>query len=363
MHVTGHTRAGASAPPDTGQRRAASIRDVARVAGVSYQTVSRVINDHPSVRPETRDRVHAAIAELGFRRSATAVALASGQVRAVTVLTSNTTLYGYAATLQGVEEEARAAGFSVRVGVLDNDTDSGIDRAVAAAVDGGGGLLVIGYDRIGAAALDRIPLDVPCAVAAENPFGSRPPRRPAVWTDDHIAAREATAHLLGLGHATVHYVAIPSSSPGSRRPTPRAAGWQEALRDAGVPRPKPCGKGWDSRAGYEAGVKLAKDPAVTAVLCGNDDLALGVLRALHEAGRSVPGDVSVIGFDDAPPSAYLTPSLSSVRMDFTGLGRAAFALLRQLVDPGSGETPPPVARPELVLRESSGPPGDRPSGN
>ena len=356
MPVTGHTRADAPAPPEGEQRRAASIRDVARVAGVSYQTVSRVINDHPSVRPETRERVNAAIAELGFRRSATAVALAGGQVRAVTVLTSNTTLYGYAATLQGVEEAARAAAYSVRVGVLDTDTDSGIDRAVAAAVDGGGGLLVIGYDRIGAAALERVPPGVPCAATTENPFGSRPPSRPAVWMDDHLAAKEATAHLLGLGHATVHYVAIPSSSRDARRPTSRAAGWREALRDAGVTPPRPYGKGWDSPAGYGAGLRLAGDPSVTAVLCGNDDLAIGVLRALHEAGRSVPGDVSVIGFDDTPPSAYLTPSLSTVRMDFTGLGRAAFALLQQLVDPGGDAPPPLVARPELVLRESSGPP-------
>lgn len=356
MPVTGHTRADASAAPDGEQRKAASIRDVARVAGVSYQTVSRVINDHPSVKPETRDRVHAAIAELGFRRSATAVALASGQVRAVTVLTSNTTLYGYAATLQGVEEAARAAGFSVRVSVLDSDTESGIDRAVAAAVDGGGGLLVIGYDRIGVAALDRIPAGVLCAAATEHPFGSRAPSRPAVWMDDHIAAKEATAHLLGLGHATVHYVAIPSSSPDVRRPTSRAAGWREALREAGITPPKARGKGWDSAAGYDAGLKLARDPAVTAILCGNDDLALGVLRALHEAGRAVPGDVSVIGFDDTPPAAYLTPSLSSVRMDFTGLGRAAFALLQQLVDPVPDPLPPVVARPELILRESSGRP-------
>ncbi|MEZ0064579.1 DNA-binding LacI/PurR family transcriptional regulator [Streptacidiphilus sp. MAP12-20] len=355
MPVTGHTRADAAAPPEGEQRKAASIRDVARVAGVSHQTVSRVINDHPSVRPETRDRVHAVIAQLGFRRSATALALAGGPVRAVTVLTSNTTLYGYAATLQGVEEEARAAGFSVGVSVLDSDEDADIDRALAAAADSGGGVLVIAYDRIGAAALERVPSGLACTAAVESPAGGRIPARPSVWADDRAAAREATAHLLGLGHATVHYVAIPSSSPGARRPSPRAAGWREALQDAGVTPPKPCGKGWDARAGYQAGLALARDPTVTAVLCGNDDLALGVLRALHEAGRSVPGDVSVIGFDDAPHSAYLTPSLSSVRMDFTGIGRAAFALLRDQLDPpgAAARSAVEVAKPELVLRESS----------
>ncbi|WP_159052844.1 substrate-binding domain-containing protein, partial [Streptomyces scabiei] len=108
-----------------------------------------------------------------------------------------------------------------------------------------------------------------------------------------------------------------------------------------------------------AGLRLAADPSVTAVLCGNDDLALGVLRALHEAGRSVPGDVSVAGFDDAPHSAYLTPSLTTVRLDFTGLGRAAFALLHGVVEESEPIAPHRVSVPELVVRESAGPPPDR----
>ncbi|WP_307835132.1 LacI family DNA-binding transcriptional regulator [Streptomyces adelaidensis] len=352
--MTGHTSSGGIRGPGQELRKTASIRDVAQAAGVSHQTVSRVINGHPSVREETRERVEAAIDTLGFRRNATAFALASGVTRAVTVLTSNTTLYGYAATLRGLEEAARGAGYTLGVKVLTPGDD--LDRTIASAsAAGGGGLLVIGFDRLGASALRRVPADVPCAAVVEAPPHGRRPPRPAVWADDREAARAATAYLLGLGHRTVHYVAIPTSVGARRSQGPRAQGWHKALQEAGVTPPEPHGgKGWDARAGYEVGEELARDPGVTAVLCGNDDLALGVLRALHHAGRRVPEDVSVIGFDDAPHSGFVTPALSTVRMDFRGLGRDAFALLRGQVE---SDYPPPARTSlgtELVVRESSG---------
>lgn len=353
MDVTGHTSSGGHSDPPQGQQKAASIRDVAQAAGVSYQTVSRVINNHPNVREETRKRVDAAIQTLGFRRNATAFALASGVTRSVTVITSNTVLYGYAATLQGLEEASRAAGYALGVRVVTPEDD--LDRTIAAAADTGGGLVVIGYDRLGAAALDRVPAHVPCAALVEAPPRGRTPGRPAVWADDREAARTATEHLLALGHENVHYVAIPASTGTRRTAAPRAEGWRQALRAAGVTPPAPSGNGWDAQAGYEAGKKLAKNPDVTAILCGNDDLALGVLRALHHAGRRVPEDVSVIGFDDAPHSAFVTPSLTTVRMDFHGLGRAAFGLLRVQLDTDQQAPAPVPAEPTLILRESSGP--------
>ncbi|MEU1519873.1 LacI family DNA-binding transcriptional regulator [Streptomyces sp. NPDC005811] len=353
MHVTGHTSAGGPDDSPAGQQKAASIRDVAQAAGVSYQTVSRVINGHPNVKEDTRRRVEEAIKSLGFRRNATAFALASGVTRSVTVLTSNTVLYGYAATLQGLEEASRAAGYALGVRVVTPEDD--LDRTIASAADTGGGLVVIGYDRLGAAALDRVPAHVPCAALVEAPPPGRTPERPAVWADDRVAARAATEHLLALGHETVHYVAIPASTGTRRSAAPRAEGWRQALKAAGVTPPPPCGKGWDAQAGYEAGTKLAKNPDVTAILCGNDDLALGVLRALHHAGRRVPEDISVIGFDDAPHSGFITPSLTTVRMDFHGMGRAAFGLLRAQLDTAQQESTPVPAEPALILRESSGP--------
>ncbi|MBQ0851486.1 LacI family DNA-binding transcriptional regulator [Streptomyces sp. BH-SS-21] len=344
MNVTGHTR------------RSVSIRDVATAAGVSYQTVSRVINAHPSVKPSTRERVLAAIDELGFRRSSTALALASGRSRAVTVLTANTTHHGYASILQGIEEAARASSYAVGIGVLESpDGADGAEVAaqVQRAADTGGGLIVIAYDPAGVRALEAVPEGLPVVGVVETP--ARPPGgdRPWVWTDDREAAYEATRHLLSLGHETVHYVAIPSST---RRTSARTSGWQQALKEAGAPQPRPVQGSWGPAGGHAAGLRFAGDRAVTAILCGNDDLALGVIRALHEKGRSVPGDVSVAGFDDAPHSAFLTPSLTTVRLDFTGLGRSAFGLLHSVLEESAQVGPHPVSVPELVVRESSGPP-------
>jgi DNA-binding LacI/PurR family transcriptional regulator len=359
MDVTGHTNPDHHSGSGREPRRAASIRDVARAAGVSYQTVSRVINAHPNVREETRRRVEAAVESLGFRRNPTAFALAGGVTRSLTVLTSNTILHGYAATLQGVEEAARAAGYAVGVKVLTTEDD--VDRTVSSAAAEGGGLIVIGFDPLGAAALERVPADVPCAAVVEPPQPGRTPLRPAVWADDREAARSATAYLLQLGHRTVHYLAIPTSADalGAGRPEgPRTQGWRAALESAGVTPPDPHGgAGWDAQVGYDEGRGLAADPWITAILCGNDDLALGVLRALHHAGRRVPDDVSVVGFDDAPQSAFLTPALTTVRMDFQGLGRDAFALLRDQVESGHGTPEPTFAGTRLIVRESSGPAG------
>jgi DNA-binding LacI/PurR family transcriptional regulator len=354
MNVTGHT----SQPPvphaepgTARQQRPVSIRDVAAAASVSYQTVSRVINNHPSVKESTRAAVLAAISDLGFRPNRAARSLAGGRVNAVTVLTSDTTRYGYAASLQGIEEAARAAGFAMGIQVLESAAAGQIADAVQRATEPGTALIVMAYDRAGTKALAAVPPGVPVAAAVETPSGRQAAGKPWVWLDDRQAAQQATRYLLGLGHRTVHYVPIPASTGTS----PRLAGWRAGLQQAGAPVPEPPAGGWTAEAGYRAGRELAADPAVTAVLCGNDDVAVGVLRAMAEAGRPVPGSVSVVGFDDTPVAGYLTPGLTTVRLDWVALGRACFALLHSLVDPQAtaAATPP---QPELVIRESAGPP-------
>ena len=361
MVVTGHTssegdppRGGTahdeSGPPRGEASRSVSIRDVAAAAGVSYQTVSRVINGHPSVKGSTRDRVLGTIAELGFRPNRAARALAGGTAQSVTVLTSNTTLYGYAAVLQGVEEAARAADFAVGVRVVESAEPGAVRDAVARPTEAAGALIVLAFDSAGAAALAEVPDGLHMVATVETPVGDAGTGQPWVWINDREAAVTATRYLLDLGHRTVHHVAIPSSAETGQR----LAGWQSALAAAGTEIPPAIQAGWDSRSGYQASRELAADPAVTAVLCGNDDLALGVTRAMIEAGRAVPGDVSIVGFDDTPQSAFFVPALTTVRLDFTELGRAAFALLHEQI---SGR-PATAARlePELIVRESSGPP-------
>jgi DNA-binding LacI/PurR family transcriptional regulator len=333
-----------------------SIRDVASEAGVSHQTVSRVINDSPSVKESTRQVVLDAIARLDFRPNRAARALAGGPVQSVTVLTSNTRQYGFAAALEGIEEATRAAGFALGVRVVESGTPSDVRDAVERAIEPAGALIVIAYDRAGIAALRAVPSDVPVAAMVETPSGDEAAGKPWVWIDDRKAARDATNYLLGLGHKTVHYVSIPSSTSTSQR----MLGWRSALEDAGVRVPKPLQAGWEPRSGYEAGLRLARDPKVTAVLCGNDDLALGVIRALHEAGRGVPESVSVVGFDDTPLAPFYYPALTTVRQDFRALGRVSFAKLRaalgRSLEPEEFVVPPP----ELVIRESAGHPITRP---
>jgi DNA-binding LacI/PurR family transcriptional regulator len=332
---------------------------VAAAASVSYQTVSRVINDHPSVRESTRATVLDAIAALGFRPNRAARSLAGGPVHAVTVLTSDTIRFGYAAILQGIEEAARAAGFGVGIQVLEPAAPGLAADAVDRAIEPATALIVIAYDSAGTQALAAVPPGAPVAAAVETPSGAEAEGRPWVWLDDRRAAHDATAYLLGLGHRTVHYAAIPASTDAS----PRMAGWRSALAAAGVTVPEPIASGWTPQAGYEAGRRLAADPSVTAVLCGNDDLAVGVMRAMNEAGRDIPGSVSVVGFDDTPNSAFLSPALTTVRLDFVGLGRACFSLLHSLVRPDAPRLPGQPVRPELVVRESSGPPpAVRPAG-
>jgi DNA-binding LacI/PurR family transcriptional regulator len=332
--------------------RPASILDVAAAAGVSYQTVSRVINGHRSVRPSTREVVLAAIDDLGFRPNRAARVLRGASGRSVTVLTANTFLYGYQAALRGIEEAARAAGFAVGVSVVDSVSPKEVAAAVKRAIEPGSSLIVIAYDRAGTMILDAVPPEVPMAAMVETPPADPGPERPWLWLDDRKAAVEATRYLLSLGHRTVHYLAIPSSTQASQR----QAGWLAALEEAGAPVPDPVQCDWTPRSGYRTGQALAADPEVTAVLCGNDDLALGVVRAVHAAGLSVPGDLSVVGFDDTPVAEFLTPPLTTVRLDFAELGRACFALLLARTEPE--EAPPRVRRPEpeLIIRDSAGPP-------
>jgi DNA-binding LacI/PurR family transcriptional regulator len=348
---SGNADADTSTAP-ANQNPATSIWQVARAAGVSHQTVSRVINGKPHVRPATRAHVLATIEELGFTPNRAAQALAGGPVRAVTVLTAETAAYGYAAALRGIEEAARAAGFTVGISVL--EPDAAMSRQdVTERLATGRAAIVIAFEAVAVRALEALPQEYPVVGMVERPAtGHVPDGRPLLWIDDREAASRATRHLLGLGHQTVHYLSIPSST---QKPSQRTQGWQDALTAAGRPVPPQHAGGWTPRSGYLAARQLVADRTVTAILAGNDDLALGVLRAAREAGRDVPGDLSVIGFDDAPQSAYLAPALTSVRMDFEGLGRAGFGLLHNLLDPDAAPPPATWDEPELILRESSGP--------
>lgn len=331
---------------------ALSIRDVARFAGVSYQTVSRVINESPSVKPSTREAVLSAISELGFRPNRAARALRGGPVQSVTVIASSTTLYGFAASIEGVEEAAREARFGMGVRVLESSRASDVLEAMDHARELGGALIIIAFDEPGVAALKAAPREVPVVAMVQPPLRGEAPPRTAVWIDEYDAAKKATLYLLELGHETVHHISIPSWKGTTRR----RLGWEAALKASGVALPPVLESGWGAEWGYRACRQLLDVGGVTAVLCGNDDIAVGAMRAVNEAGLQVPRDMSLVGFDDVPLARFYSPALTTVRQDFKALGKACFARLLSLLDPARSVDQPPVREPELVVRESAGPP-------
>ncbi|GAA4954013.1 LacI family DNA-binding transcriptional regulator [Actinoplanes utahensis] len=321
--------------------RAPVLKDVARLAGVSVQTVSRVVNDNPSVRPETRARVRAAMRALNYQPNLAARTLVTRRSRTLGVITpvSGTLLYA-------VEDAARRAGYHIGVTGCAGPDDGFVRAALARLRDQAvaGTILIAPVAGVRQALSE--PQPVPFVVAGDLRD------LPSVAVDNALGARQVTRHLLGLGHRTVHHVSGPAGDPEA---TERRSGWQQALLRAGRPVPAPLAGDGTARSGYLAGRGLAADRSVTAVFCGTDHLALGVLRALAEAGRHVPGDVSVAGFGDLPESPYLCPPLTTVHQDLDAVGRDAVAALLHRIDTG-GDAGIRRHAPRLVVRASTAPP-------
>ena len=324
------------------------MADVARRAGVSHQTVSRVLNGHPNVREATRAEVLAAIRDLGYRPNAAARTLVTGKANFLGVISVDTTLYGPASMLYGIERALHPEKF-VAVASLPafarEALSDAVDRFAGQAV---AGIIVIAPDTSAADALSGVTASVPIVAVGSGDYAPLL----SVSIDNRAGARRATQHLLDLGHRTVYHISAPDTWLDARE---RVAGWRDALCAAGAPEPELMRGDWSARTGYEFGLKLTASPDVTAVLCGNDAMALGFLRAAAERGRRVPEDISVVGFDDIPEAAYYWPPLTTVRQDFGTLGVLALNTLMDLIKRGGeAQSALPLA-PDLIVRASSGP--------
>ncbi|MER5431226.1 LacI family DNA-binding transcriptional regulator [Streptomyces sp. NPDC002588] len=331
--------------------------DVAKLAGVSKQTVSRVLNDNPAVRAETREAVQAAMRTLGYRPSRSARSLASGRTRMLGVISFDASRYGPAATLTAINTAAQEAGYLLSSIALDTaDKDTVVQAADRLSAEGADGVIAIAPQLWVARALGEAHLDMPLVVM-DNELGDG---TPMVTSDARTGARKATEHLLSLGHPTVRHVAGPTGWTSADR---RAESWRDTLKAAGAEIHPPLIGDWSADSGYDAGRRLAADPAVTAIFVSNDQMALGVLRALHEAGRRVPEDVSVVGYDDIPEAAHFLPPLTTVRTDFTDVGTTSLRILLDRIDappsPGTAVAPLTLVPVELCLRASTAPWTDR----
>jgi DNA-binding LacI/PurR family transcriptional regulator len=303
------------------------MADVARRAGVSHQTVSRVLNDHPNVRPGTRDRVMAAIRELGYRPNAAARTLVTRRTNMLGVISFNTTLYGPASMFYAIEQAAKQHDYFVIVAALAALDRRSLLEAVERLRDQGvEGIIVIAPQTTAVAALATMTSDVPLLTVGCGTHTALA----SVAVDNEAGAERATSYLLDLGHRTVHHLAGPPLWLDAQE---RETGWRRALTGRGAPVEEPFrGGDWSARTGFELGRRVAADGAgVTAVFCANDHMALGLIRALQQAGRRVPEDVSVVGFDDIPEAEFFGPALTTVRQDFDELGRRALASMMRLI--------------------------------
>ena len=332
-----------AAPP----MKAPVMADVARLAGVSHQTVSRAINSSASIKPETRDRVLQAIERLGYRPNTAARALVRGRTGVIGVITSGSGFFGPTSIQRTIEEAARASGLvpnSISLPFLTSKLlNASVEHLLRQLVEGI--IIVAGEDDAVTLARNRM-VSVPVVVVEGD-------LTRADWTvgvDQVAGARLATRHLLDLGHREIMHVAGPSnwSEARARRDT-----WRAEMAAAGLRPLEPIQGDWSAASGFAAGQTIALIPAVTAVFAANDQIAIGLLRALHEAGRRVPEDISVVGFDNLPETAFLIPPLTTVRQDFPAVGRKAIELLLSAMG-GSEPTHPDLIIPELVIRASSG---------
>jgi DNA-binding LacI/PurR family transcriptional regulator len=327
------------------------MADVARLAGVSHQTVSRVVNDHPNVRPQTRDNVLAAISKLAYRPNAAARTLVTRRTHTLGVISCDTDLFGPASMLYGIEQAAAGSYFVLVVSLPALDHGLALDAVERLLGQGVEGVIVIAPSTSAVAALGGVPAEVPLVAVG---CGMSAPLT-SVTVDNTAGALAATQYLLSLGHPTVHFV---SGSESSLDGQERVVGWRRALARVGAPVPEIMTGDWSSRSGYAAGQRLAARPEVTAVLCANDQMALGVLRALAEQGRRVPAEVSVVGFDDIPEAEFFQPSLTTVRQDFGKLGRRAVRLLVDKIAGTCSDGPQRPVNTKLIVRASTaGPPG------
>ena len=329
--------------------RSPSMAQVAERAGVSHQTVSRVLNDASLVKEETRLRVMAAIEELGYRRNFAARLLATNRSRRVGMVAAHLALYGPSMIALGVQEAGQHQGYDVSIVGLPEFSFEGLQDAVDRLSDQAVEAIVVAVPHKDAVEMTRsLQLGVPVVMVQ----GVTADQHLSAGIDQEAGAQLAVGHLLDLGHRRVAHVSGPAEWIEARR---RAAGWRAAHDARGLlPGPELEGD-WSSASGYRAGTRIAQDPDVTAVFAGNDVMALGVLHALHESGRRVPDDVSVVGFDDVPESSYYWPSLTTVAQDFSELGRRALTVALAAVR-GDGEARVDLIEPTLLVRGSSGPP-------
>jgi DNA-binding LacI/PurR family transcriptional regulator len=323
------------------------MADVARLAGVSHQTVSRVINGATSIRPSTRERVQRAIDDLGYHPNTAARALVTRRSKTIGIIGSNTALYGPASIQFSIQDAARTAGYFTSLvtlaAVTHDELRGALDYLSRQSVEA---IVMIVTQQEALAVVRSEATSIPLIVVEGELSG----RGLSVGVDQFEGARLATQHLVDLGHRDIVHVSGPLTWTEARA---RRAGYTEVMSAAGLQVRADFEGDWSPARGYAIGRELVKRDDFSAVFVANDQMAIGILHAFSQAGIAVPDDVSLIGFDDVPEAAYLNPALTTVRQDFHAVGQRAIELLTAVLDGASSATP--LLAPELVVRDSTRP--------
>ena len=325
----------------------ASMQDVAKEAGVSPQTVSRVANGSNAVKAETRQRVKAAMKKLGYRSNYAARALKHGRFNNIGVVMFDTAAFGDARILNSILNAAVREGYAVTVNTMGTGASRTIEAAVShmkqLPVDG---VIVVMEERTADFDSFTPPPDLPVVLVREDPLKSCP----TVDADQYGCSQAVVDYLIGKGHKTVYHIAGPSSA---RSAQSRADGWRDALESRGIPIPSLYVGDWEADSGYQAGLSLAHDKNCTAIYAANDQMAYGAIQGLIASGKRVPEDVSVIGVDDSLVGIVPRLSLTTMRMRFDLIGTEAFSMVRRLCEGKRVPTGIKTVIPtELVERDS-----------
>ena len=326
-----------------------NIYDVARLAEVSHQTVSRVINDSPSLKAETRERVLTAMKELGYVPNAAARALVTAKSKIIGILITDFGYHGPAGMMHSMEMEALSAGYMAISVSVDPQSLESINRGVEHLRRMGiEGLVVITPQSDSVSVVEKNVTNIP-VVYIDSP---NQPKSLSASLDNIAGAMKATQHLIDLGHKNILHIAGPEAWFDA---APRIRGYETAMTQAGL-TPRIIKGDWNIETGYQIGKTLDLDKdGITAIFAANDNLALGFMHAFRERGIAIPERVSIVGFDDVPEAPYFAPPLTTLKPDLAALGKISMGLILDYLRGESVENSN-VVEPELVVRASTAPP-------
>jgi DNA-binding LacI/PurR family transcriptional regulator len=320
-----------------------TLYDVAKVVGVSHQTVSRVVKGHANVRPDVRERIEAAIIELNYKPNLVARSLATSKSHRIGALVYELLEAGPSKIMEGASIRAREAGYLFDIVSLDPENDKGITEAISLINQSElAGLLAFTPTDSVVRALAHASFQVPLTLESDG----------NELTLGETGVDLMIDHLADLGHTRFFHIAGPEGWLAARG---RAHAYDLAIAARGLTSVGQVAGDWSARSGYEAAMSLPLDLGITAIVAANDQTALGTVAALEQRGISVPRDMSVVGFDDIPESKYFRPPLTTVQFDFALQGRNAVDRLLAKINGTPYSKASEQSPPTIVIRESSGP--------